>query len=75
MDDFKARLDAAIKQATDDYQKDVQLQKLAKSIRDAMTDYDDKLKDIFLNLPLSKRERKRIAKSERQEALKARKRK
>lgn len=75
MEDFKARLDAAIKQATDDYQKDAELQKLAKSIRDVMMDDDNTLKDIFLNLPLSRRERKRIAKAERQEALKARKRK
>lgn len=75
MDDVKTRLEAAIKQATDYYQNDSSLRELAKRICDAMTDYDDRLKGVLLNLPQSRRERKRIAKIERKKALKVRKRK
>jgi len=75
MDDIRTRLNAAIKQATDDYRKDAAFQNLAKSICDTMTDIDNTLRDIFLNLPLSRRERRRMEKAERQKALKARKRK
>ena len=75
MDDFKTRLDAAINELIRMYPNQPKLRELAKSQCASKSEYENYLSQILIELPLSRRERRRIRKAERQESLKARKRK
>lgn len=73
--DFKTRLDAAINELIVMYPDNAKLRELLKIKSASKSDYENYLGQILLELPLSNRERRRIRKADRQEALKARKRK
>lgn len=74
-EDVKARLDAAINELIAMYPDNVKLRELVKIKSASKRDYENYLGQILLELPLSRRDRRRIRKADRQEALKARKRK
>lgn len=74
-EDFKTRLDAAINELIVMYPDNVKLRELLKVKSASKSEYENYLAQILLELPLSNRERRRIRKADRQQALKARKRK